>query len=721
MGTRGDLLLMDANNTIIWSTNSSGSLDNPVAQLLDSGNLVVRDENNINPDAYRWQSFDHPVDNLLPGMKLGWDLVKGLERNLNSWKSPDDPSSGEYTAGISLDGYPQLVLRSGSDLQYRLGSWDGMQFSNKSTCTQTKDLTDKFVINDNEVYYSYGVWNKLIIMRMLLTPGGTLLLLTWNDQNQSWDIYFRAQNDTCKSYALCGAYGNCYSTGCQCFKGFHPKNIDNWLVANWSDGCVRKTQLKCDGSDGFEKFTAIRLPDTRHALFHPNKDVVYCRTECLLNCSCIAYAYMDITEGGTGCLLWFDELTDIGVDKSQSLDLYIRFPASVLGENRHSILKRAGFATGGILVALLLLGLFLIHVVKKRKEKVRAIQKSDTTDLNKGEDMDLPLFEFTAIADATSNFSISNKLGQGGFGPVYKGILEDGKEIAVKRLSRNSKQGLLEFKNEISCIAKLQHRNLVRLLGCCSKEGEMLLVYEYMPNRSLDSITFDKELSKSLDWLKRYNIVKGIARGLLYLHQDSRLRIIHRDLKASNILLDYEKNPKISDFGLARSFGGSEIEVNTTKVAGTHGYMSPEYLIDGVFSIKSDVYSFGVVVLEIVSGEKIRDFRHPDEDTNLLGYAWKLYVEGNCLELVDRAIMESCNSSEVLRVIQISLLCVQPYARDRPTMSSVVAMLSSENELPQPQQPGFFTQRQLHDPKGSADKINFPTANELTATFYAPR
>ncbi|KAK1369028.1 Receptor-like serine/threonine-protein kinase [Heracleum sosnowskyi] len=444
------------------------------------------------------------------------------------------------------------------------------------------------------------------------------------------------------------------STGCQCLRGFEPLNLENWLVANWSGGCVRKSQLDCSSTVyGFFEIKGIGFPDTRQGFFYPNENLRYCQKECGLNCSCTAYACMDIIEGQSGCLIWFGELTDIGVDKSESLILYVKVAASYLGKRRRAIHKRRV----GIALAVI----------------------------------------------------------------FPRGILKEGNEIAVKRLSRNSRQGLRELKNEISCIVKLQHRNLVRLLGCCIKEGEMLLIYEYLPNRSLDSIIFDKELSKSLDWSKCYNIVKGVARGLLYLHQDSRLRIIHRDLKVSNILLDFEKNPKISDFGLARSFGGSEIEVNTTKVAGTHGYMSPEYLIDGVFSTKSDVYSFGAVVLEIVSGEKIRDFRHPDEDLNLLGYAWKLYVEGNCLELLDRAIVESCNSSEVLRVIQISLLCVQPYARDRPTMSSVVAMLSSENELPQPQQPGFFTQRQLHDPEGSADKINFPSANELTATFYAPR
>ncbi|EOY14263.1 S-locus lectin protein kinase family protein [Theobroma cacao] len=222
------------------------------------------------------------------------------------------------------------------------------------------------------------------------------------------------------------------------------------------------------------------------------------------------------------------------------------------------------------------------------------------------EDLELPLFDFDTISKATDNFSQQNKLGQGGFGPLYKGILEKGQEIAVKRLSKKSRQGIDEFKNEVLCISKLQHRNLVKLLGCCIERQERILIYEFMPNKSLYSFIFDQKQSIFLDWPKRFQTINGISRGLLYLHQDSRLRIIHRDLKAGNVLLDYEMNPKISDFGLARSFGGDETEANTNRVVGTYGYMSPEYAIDGWFSIKSDEFSFGVLVLEIVSGRRNR-------------------------------------------------------------------------------------------------------------------
>ncbi|XP_057728527.1 G-type lectin S-receptor-like serine/threonine-protein kinase SD1-1 isoform X2 [Arachis stenosperma] len=243
------------------------------------------------------------------------------------------------------------------------------------------------------------------------------------------------------------------------------------------------------------------------------------------------------------------------------------------------------------------------------------------------EDLQLSLFDMSTISSATNNFSTDNILGKGGFGSVYKGVLKDGKEIAVKRLLQNSSQGIQEFKNEVMHIAKLQHRNLVKLLGCCVYAEERLLVYEFMLNKSLDYFIFDEKKSMLLDWTMRFDIINGIARGLLYLHQDSRHRIVHRDLKAANVLLDGEMNPKISDFGLARSFGGNETKANTRHVVGTYGYLSPEYIIDGVYSTKSDVFSFGVLVLEIVSGNRNRGFTHQDHNFNLLGHAWKLFME----------------------------------------------------------------------------------------------
>ncbi|PQQ01515.1 G-type lectin S-receptor-like serine/threonine-protein kinase [Prunus yedoensis var. nudiflora] len=345
----------------------------------------------------------------------------------------------------------------------------------------------------------------------------------------------------------------------------------------------------------------------------------------------------------------------------------------------------------------------------------------ETSEFKEEESIDVPLFDLQIILDATDNFSDANKLGQGGYGPVYKGKFLGGREIAVKRLSRVSGQGLLEFKNEVVLIAKLQHRNLVRLKGYCMKGEEKILLYEYMPNKSLDFFIFDGTQKMFLNWEMRFNIILGIARGLLYLHQDSRLRIIHRDLKTSNILLDEEMNPKISDFGLARIVGGKETESNTNTVVGTYGYMSPEYALDGTFSVKSDVFSFGVVVLEIISGKKNTGFYQSKQTFSLINHAWRLWTENKVLDIMDNNLDESCHKSQFIKCVNVGLLCVQEDPVDRPTMSNVLTMLDSEIAIPPtPKQPAFVMRR--GNSSSTASSSTKPeTFSEITTTLVEGR
>ncbi|KAM0867845.1 hypothetical protein ACQ4PT_041715 [Festuca glaucescens] len=329
------------------------------------------------------------------------------------------------------------------------------------------------------------------------------------------------------------------------------------------------------------------------------------------------------------------------------------------------------------------------------------------------------VYEFHQILEATSNFSEENKLGEGGFGPVYKGHFPEGIEIAVKRLDSDSGQGFIEFKNEVELIAKLQHRNLVRLMGCCSQGGEKVLVYEYLPNKSLDFFIFDENTKVLLDWDKRIAIIAGIAEGLLYLHKHSRLCVIHRDLKPSNILLDSEMNAKISDFGLAKIFSSNNNEGNKTrKVVGTYGYMAPEYASHGLFSIKSDVFSFGVLVLEIISGKK--NSHECGAFINLLGYAWQLFEEERWIELIDAALPPNDHSVEIMRVINIALLCVQEDAIDRPTTLDVVAMLSSKTMiLDKPKHPAYFSASVGNKEEPTANQSC--SVNDVTITMITPR
>ncbi|XP_058739378.1 cysteine-rich receptor-like protein kinase 44 [Vicia villosa] len=300
-------------------------------------------------------------------------------------------------------------------------------------------------------------------------------------------------------------------------------------------------------------------------------------------------------------------------------------------------------------------------------------------------------YSFDTILVATNHFSNSNKIGHGGFGDVYRGKLSNGQMIAVKRLSIDSSQGDKEFKNEVTLVAKLQHRNLVRLLGFSLEGRERLLIYEFIVNKSLDYFIFDPTKKALLNWGKRYEIIKGIARGLLYLHEDSRLRIIHRDLKASNILLNIEMNPKIADFGMAKLFVLDQTQGNTNRIVGTYGYMAPEYAMHGQFSVKSDVFSFGVLVLEIISGHKNSSNICVGNDVEyLLSYAWKSWKEGRATNIID-PLLKNISQNEIMRCLHIGLLCLQEEVEDRPTMASVALMLNSHSiTLSIPSKPAYF-------------------------------
>ncbi|CAN1239386.1 G-type lectin S-receptor-like serine/threonine-protein kinase At4g27290 [Linum grandiflorum] len=673
--SNGTLLLLNSSNAVIWSTNTTTTktpLRNPIAQLLDSGNLIVTESRNENENNnnYLWQSFDYLSDTILPGLEFGRNLETGRDSYLTSWKSADDPSLGDCTTRLDPNGYPQIFIRKGeSDIVFRSGPMPNLK--------PNPIYTYEFIYNERAIYYRYDLTDKSVISRLVLDNQGILQRFTWTTSTRTWNLYLTAQMDNCDRYGLCGPYGSCNinnSPPCGCLIGFEPKSEEDWESGDWSGGCVRRNHSVCESGEGFQKVAGVKLPDTRKSWFNRSMDLGECERVCLRNCSCTAYSSLNITDG-SGCLLWFSELVDIREYTDYGQDFFIRLAASDLGKQAES-----------------------------------------------GEhELELALFDFSTITNATDFFSSTKKLGEGGFGPVYKGVLKDGQEIAVKRLSKDSTQGVDEFKNEVMCIAKLQHRNLVKLLGCCIEKDEKVLIYEYMPNKGLDAFIFDRKQRILLDWPMRFHIINGIARGLLYLHQDSRLRIIHRDLKASNVLLDYEMNPKISDFGMARIFGANETQGNTKRVVGTYGYMSPEYAIDGLFSIKSDVFSFGVLVLEIVSGKRNRGFHHPDHKHNLLGHAWRLYNEGNPSEVLDEALRDTCVLSDVVRCIHVALLCVQQAPEDRPNMSNAVLMLSSDILLPQPKEPGFFTERKVFEQESSSSNVDTCSANEITITLLTAR
>ncbi|XP_051132336.1 G-type lectin S-receptor-like serine/threonine-protein kinase At4g27290 [Andrographis paniculata] len=737
LSPHGNLQLLNSTNgTSVWSSSiARAAAGVPAAALLESGNLVVKDSNGD----YIWQSFDYPSDTALPGMKMGKNFPAGLDRVLTSWKSTGDPAAGSYSFLMDSHGFPQLFLTGGGGAEiFRSGPWNGERFSGASGLKPNPIYTFDFKFDQDEVYYIFNLVNASVFSRLVLSPIGILRRFTWNYKQQEWTTLINAPADNCDYYGLCHGNGICdigKNPVCSCLERFKPKDPSDWAAADWSSGCVRKAPLNCK-SDGFVKYTGVKLPDTRNSWYNKNIDLKECREMCARNCNCTAYSNLDIRGKGSGCLLWFEDLMDMRSFGENGQDIYVRLASSELASSgrRMTVLRVCLSLLGVIFVSGLVVALFMW---KKRRAKTKMVQgpqevtQEGTSGSNSGhprgdegekEDMELPQIELSSVLEATDHFSSQNKIGEGGFGPVYKGMLR-GREIAVKRLSKQSTQGLDEFKNEVILIAKLQHRNLVKLLGCCIEDGEKMLIYEYMPNNSLDTFIFDESQRKSLDWPIRFRIINGIARGLLYLHQDSRLRIIHRDLKPSNILLDDVMNPKISDFGMARSFGGNESEANTRRVVGTYGYMSPEYAVDGHFSVKSDVFSFGVLVLEIVAGMRNRGFFHADHHHNLVGHAWILHNEGRPLDLIDPCLStESSQLSEIMRSIHTGLLCTQKSPEERPSMSNVVLMLGSGGPLPSPKEPGFFTERNvLHGAESWSSKPTESSGNELSISIMEPR
>nr|GMC53532.1 G-type lectin S-receptor-like serine/threonine-protein kinase At4g27290 [Ipomoea batatas] len=490
----GILVLLDGSNEEIWSSNSSKSLKNPVARLSDNGNLVVTERNEHNSENSAWQSFDYPGNTLLPGMKIGKNLATGHAWSLTSWKSTDDPALGEYTDMLDVNGFPQFIVFKGANKSVitRYGPWNGHIITGSPYNKNNSIFTIEIFMDETEIYYKYELKDHSVPTRSVLTPFGANQRLIWIERSQSWSVFLTGQTDNCGHYALCGAFGKCNinnSPPCDCLKGFIPKYPKEWDAADWSNGCTRRTQLDCGDGDRFLKYTGIKLPDTRQSWFNGSISLEECKRLCLKSCNCSAYSNLDVRNGGSGCLLWFGDLKDIREFNEIDQYLYVRVAASdydiyqngqkkVKKHNRqkkHEVMEIVIPTISGILILS-----FLVWLALHRKKRGAKIDK----------DLDLPLFSLESIISATNNFSSANLIGEGGFGRVYKGMLLTGTEVAVKKLSENSGQGAQEWENEVITIAKLQHRNLVTLLGCCADGGQRMLIYEFMPNNSLDYFIF---------------------------------------------------------------------------------------------------------------------------------------------------------------------------------------------------------------------------------------
>ncbi|KAK3129520.1 hypothetical protein QOZ80_6BG0480940 [Eleusine coracana subsp. coracana] len=612
-----NLVLSDATGRVLWTPNvtssSLSSVSRPVAVLLNTGNLVIR-----SPEGTTlWQSFDHPSNTFLPGMKLGINFRTHSGARYVSWRSATDPLPGSFSFGQDPDRPLQLIIWKGSRLYWRSTPWSGyMVESNYNSDNKgggRSAIYMEVIYNDEEEYSTISLSEGAPPVHSLMNYSGEIEMQGWSNETSEWVTFSRFPARACSYYGYCGAFGYCgnstdddgVSSTCHCIEGFEPESGTEWSRGNFSQGCRRKEPVRCD--DGFVALPGLKMPDAYTLV--PNRSLEECATGCIRDCSCVAYAYANLSTStkildSTRCLVWTGDLIDM------------ERVAGILGDFGETLyLRLAGAGRGS-------------------------------------------------------------------------------SQVAIKRLSIGSNQGMAEFKNEVLLIAKLQYRNLVRLVGCCMEGDEKLLIYEYLPNGSLDTTIFNSARKSMLDWSMRFKIIKGVARGLLYLHQDSRLTIIHRDLKASNILLDAAMNPKISDFGMARIFDDNQELANTMRVVGTYGYMAPEYAMEGIFSVKSDVYSFGVLLLEIVSGVRINDTALIGRSPNLIVYAWNLWNEQKAETMIDSAIVTGCILDEFLLCVHLALLCVQENLNDRPAMSQVVPILENGSKsLAAPNRPAHFARR----------------------------
>lgn len=674
----GNLVLFSQSKVQIWSSNlTSRGSNSTVGVLLDSGNLVLR--NGSNSSSVFWQSFDHPTDTWLPWGKLGLNKVTGENQVLYSWKNSEDPARGMFSLEIDPNGSSQYyILWNRTRRYWTSGVWNGQTFSLIPEMTAHYLYNFSYVSNEKENYFTYTVMNSSLVSRFVMDVSGQIQQLTWSESSQEWILLWSRPSDRCEAYSLCGEFGFCSQTTlpfCRCLQGFTPRSPIDWNLSDWSAGCSRQTPLQCEknGSgngkgDVFLMMRVVNFPDNPQTLAAGS--VEDCELACLNNCSCTAYAYRG------RCSVWYGDLFDLkhlSVDVGDGNPLYIRLAASDLPHSSGKKRVVTGIVVGVAGLAAIL-GMILLLMLWYRRRKLIAASKSIHG---------LAVFSYRDLQSTTKNFS--DKLGSGGFGSVFRGTLPDSTDIAVKKLE-GFRQGEKQFRAELSTIGTIQHVNLVRLRGFCSERSKRLLVYDYMPNGSLDFHLFRKNTVDTLDWRTRYQIALGTARGLAYLHDECRDCIIHCDIKPENILLDNEFCPKVADFGLAKLLGREFSRVLTT-MRGTRGYLAPEWISGQAITPKADVFSFGMMLFEVISGRRNSEESEDGKVFFFPTWAANKMAEGEVLGLLDSRLDGIAEMEELKRASRAACWCIQDDENHRPSMGQVVQMLEGLFDVTIPPMP----------------------------------
>jgi len=673
-------LLLSYGGSIVWSSEGNGRKPSS-AVMTDSGNLKVLSAENTSESI--WESFDHPGNTWLPGMKIS------VTQKLTSWKSTWDPSPGPFGLQMDANGTSQLVMVYKNQINYwQSGVWNGQIFSQVPEMAQNYAYDITLFSNGSYKYVSYSVKPQFsYLSRFVLDELGEIRLYFMVGNNE-WNMFWDQPGDQCQVYAVCGAYGSCHYNNlqsCNCLTGFVPRDTQEWDSQQWSRGCVRKTPLQCSHAGfrtntiGFVELSGKSTPP--QGVQYRGQGQRQCQAACLGNCSCTAYAYIENSTLQT-CLMWFGELLDLSDTASNGISLFVPLDASDLPDSSSSKMKATDLArlVGGVVSGLVVILAFVMLFVWC----CRRSRSSVTYNLPGM----LKVFTYRELKSATKNFS--ERLGGGGFGSVFKGILKDGSLVAVKKLESVS-QGEKQFSTEVRTIGITQHVNLVRLLGFCAegskRASKRLLVYEYMPNGSLNSFLFHKTQSddqiqnKVLDWKTRFGVAVGTARGIVYLHEKSRDCIIHCDIKPENILLDSNFCPKVADFGLAKLLGREYSKVLTT-MRGTRGYLAPEWLSGLPITAKADVYSFGMTLIEIIAGRRNVDGILQSSELFFPTWAAIQINSGNVMAVLDKKLMNDADVEQVKRAAIVGGWCIQDDEDARPSMSEVLQILEGTVDVP---------------------------------------
>ncbi|GLJ44806.1 hypothetical protein SUGI_0942390 [Cryptomeria japonica] len=667
LSRQGKLKLFDSEGASIWSVNISSKASRAV--ILDSGNFLMLGDDNKADTV--WQSFDNPLDTLLSGMRFGG------QQKLVSWKNSLDPAPGLFSYHVDPSEAKQMVLTWNNSIQYwESGSWDGNVFNDIPEMVMEGLYNISIESTRSALYVSYKlITNINALSRVVLTKSGDYGQALYD--GSKWNMFWSVPRDECAIYGLCGAYGTCNSNHlqfCSCVESFTPKDnrardSQEW----WSSGCVRQRPLNCS-TDGFIDSNATLPNDYPSSFPAPTKKD--CEKACLSNCSCTAYSFNPLSES---CQIWSGHLLNMRSSPSKrNSNVFIRVAASALPNfdpPSSSRFKTILPVVLGIAIALTItLGIFSF-LMWGRRYWLRPVEScADSSNSF------FRMFSYKELKIATGNFR--SMLGSGGFGSVFKGSLADGTLVAVKKLEGSNRDDK-QFRAEISSLGNIQHANLIRLRGFCAEESRRLLVYDYMPNSSLNSLLFtsnSKSKTKVLDWKTRFQIALGTARALVYLHEECRDRIIHGDIKPENILLDANYSPKVADFGMAKLVSRDLSRILTT-TRGTRGYLAPEWISGLPITPKVDVYSFGMTLLEIISGRRTLDLKVQDSSKYYFPtWAATQIYKGNTINIVEEDVAEEKDIEEVRRVTVVALLCIEKDEEVRPSMEQVVLMLEGKIE-----------------------------------------